>query len=137
MDNEIRPAVKGCLLGRTAMGDECKNCAKCGWNPTVTARRKATRRRNESERLEIVRLREARPHTAPDPDGWYSVKWALPELLERVIVTDGVFVGEAYFGANGWTRFGKTLPAQELGIFKPIAWMPMPLPYGRKGKEAI
>lgn len=79
-----------------------------------------------------MRLREARAHTAPDQDGWYSVKWALPELLERVIVTDGVFVGEAYWGAEGWTRFGKPLPARELGIFKPIAWMPMPLPYGRK-----
>ena len=132
MDNTIRPAVAGCLLGRTGMGDECTDCSKCGWNPTVSERRKRTRRQNEKERLEVMRLREARAHTAPDSDGWYSVKWALPELMERVIVTDGVFVGEAYWGPEGWTRFGKHLPASELGIFKPIAWMPLPLPYGRQ-----
>lgn len=134
MTDEKKTAMAGCLLGRTIMGDECQDCSKCGWNPSVTAARKEKRRKHEQERLEILRLREARAHTAPDQDGWYNVKWALPEMMERVIVTDGVFIGEAYFGASGWTRFGKTLPAQELGIFKPIAWMPLPKPYERKRK---
>lgn len=134
MKNTERPAAEGCLLGRKVMGDKCENCQACGWNPKVAAARKEARRKRESERVEILRLREARAHTAPDQDGWYNVKWALPEMMERVIVTDGVFIGEAYFGASGWTRFGKTLPAQELGIFKPIAWMPLPKPYGRKRK---
>lgn len=123
-----KAAAAGCLLGHTAMGDQCEDCAKCGWNPKVAEARKETRRRNERQQLEILRLREARSHTLPDQDGWYSVKRALPEMMERVIVTDGVFVGEAYFGSGGWTRAGKTLPAAELGIFKPIAWMPLPLP---------
>lgn len=132
MKNTERPAVSGCLLGYKEMPEICDDCARCGHNPKVAAARKEARRKRESERLEVMRLREARAHTAPDSEGWYSVKWALPELMERVIVTDGVFVGEAYFGANGWTRFGKALPAKELGIFKPIAWMSLPLPYGRK-----
>ena len=128
MDNTVRPAVSGCLLGRTGMGDECADCSKCGWNPNVTNARKAERRRREKERVDVAALQAARAHTLPDQDGWISCRWALPELTERVIVTDGVFVGEAYLGANGWTRFGTELPSRELGVFAPVAWMPLPQP---------
>lgn len=133
MDNEIRPAVEGCLLGRTGMGDECEDCSRCGWNPKVANKRKAERRRREKTRTEVAALQAARAHTLPDQNGWIRCRWALPALMERVIVTDGVFVGEAYLGVNGWTRFGAVLPSREIGVFGPVAWMPLPQTPGRKG----
>lgn len=137
MGNTARAAVTGCLLGNQTMEERCQDCARCGWNPKVANARKEERRKHERERLEILRLRDARAHEAPDQNGWYSIKKAMPELMERVIVTDGVFVGEAYFGPSGWTREGKTLPAAALGIARPTAWMPLPIPDpGRKGKGA-
>ena len=52
----------------------------------------------------------------------------LPDPGERVIVTDGVFVGEAYLSKGGiWLRYGMEMVDRRTGIFPPVAWMPLPV----------
>ena len=64
---------------------------------------------------------------------WISVKDELPDLGERVIVTDGVFVGEAYLNSKRkWIRYNGTAIGdgdveQLLGI-EITHWLPMPVP---------
>ena len=64
---------------------------------------------------------------------WISVKDELPDFGERVIVTDGVFVGEAYLNSNGkWIRYCGSFyedgDLEELLGIKITHWMPMPIP---------
>lgn len=58
---------------------------------------------------------------------WRSAQSDPPERGERVIVTDGVFVGEAYLNSNGkWIRYDR----QDVEWFfesKITHWMPMPV----------
>lgn len=64
---------------------------------------------------------------------WISVKDELPDFGERVIVTDGVFVGEAYLKSNRkWTRYY----GEDIGeLFGNMThWLPMPVP-PKKEKE--
>ena len=58
---------------------------------------------------------------------WRSAQSDPPERGERVIVTDGYFVGEAYLQSNGkWLRyFGDDL--KELFGTEITHWMPMPV----------
>lgn len=122
-----RAAVSGCLLGRVVMVDACEDCMRCGWNPNVAAERKAQIRSGQIKERERIRLTAARKTAYPDADGWFSVRRALPDPGERVIVTDGVFVGEAYLGKGGtWKRYGADMVGRVTGIFPPVAWRPMP-----------
>ncbi len=112
-----------CTLGRSACGD----CSRCGWNSVVAARRKRDIRRGVRSARERERLTAARKTAVPDGAGWYSARKALPEPGERVIVTDGAFVGEAYMSQGGaWLRYGVEMVDRKLGIFPPVAWMPLP-----------
>lgn len=53
---------------------------------------------------------------------WISVKERLPEKGERILVTNGASVGEAYMNLQGkWMRFGS-----ELVWMTPTHWMPLP-----------
>ena len=53
---------------------------------------------------------------------------ALPDPGERVIVTDGVFVGEAYLSKGGvWLRYGMEMVDRRTGIFPPVVWMQLPV----------
>lgn len=125
--NEERPKESDCLLGALALIDHCEDCAICGWNPKVEAMRKSQIRRGVVKEQERIRLTAARKTAYPDANGWFSVKKALPDPGERVIVTDGVFVGEAYLGKNGtWKRYGMDMVSRMTGIFPPIAWRPLP-----------
>ena len=58
---------------------------------------------------------------------WISVKDDLPDFGERIIVTDGVFVGEAWLNkSKKWIRYD-----QDVEWFfksKITHWMPMPIP---------
>ena len=55
---------------------------------------------------------------------WISVEERLPNKIERVLVTDGMFVCEAWLSLYGsWMRIGS-----ELRIVTPTHWMPMPEP---------
>lgn len=62
---------------------------------------------------------------------WLPVKYT-PLKGERVIVTDGTFVGEAYLNSNGkWIRYCGSLygdgDIEELLGIKITHWMPMPI----------
>ena len=55
-------------------------------------------------------------------NNWISVKDRLPDPGERVLVSNGKMVMEAYRTIYGnWERFGTRLFCME-----PIEWMPMP-----------
>lgn len=63
---------------------------------------------------------------------WRSAQSDPPERGERVIVTDGVFSGEAYLNSNGkWIRYCGSLygdgDLEELLGIKIANWMPMPV----------
>ena len=63
---------------------------------------------------------------------WIPVKDELPDFGERVIVSDGVFSGEAYLNSNGkWIRYCGSLygdgDLEELLGIKITHWMPMPI----------
>lgn len=93
----------------------------------MAAERKCRIRHGKIKEQERIRLTAARKTAYPDADGWYSVKRALPDPGERVIVTDGVFVGEAYLGKNGtWKRYGVDMVSRVTGIFPPVAWRELP-----------
>ena len=107
-----RKKVGGCTLGSYALDVKCEDCSRCGWNPAVDAERKRNIRRGVIREKERVRLTAARKTAVPDRAGWYNARRALPDPGERVIVTDGVFVGEAYLSKGGvWLRHGDGRPA--------------------------
>lgn len=123
-----RKKVDGCVLGSYALDVKCEDCSRCGWNPAVDAERKRNIRRGVIREKERVRLSAARKTAVPDRAGWYNARRALPDPGERVIVTDGVFVGEAYLSKGGiWLRYGMEMVDRRTGIFPPVAWMPLPV----------
>lgn len=59
---------------------------------------------------------------------WVSVKDALPERGERVLTTDGAFVGEMYINARGqWQRYNVNHHALLMAL-DILYWMPLPAP---------
>lgn len=69
---------------------------------------------------------------------WISVKDELPECGKRVIVTDGVFVGEAYLnGNNKWIRYYCGFfdgDMERILETKMTHWLPMPVPPKKEEK---
>lgn len=58
---------------------------------------------------------------------WISVKDDLPDFGERVIVTDGVFVGEAWLNkSKKWIRYDRH-DVEWFFESKITHWMPMPV----------
>ncbi len=66
---------------------------------------------------------------------WISVNDRLPENGERVLATDGAFVGEFYISDRGqWKRYN--VNRHELLMALDILWwMPLPEPPMRKGEN--
>ena len=63
---------------------------------------------------------------------WISVEERLPEAGERVLTTDGAFVGEMYINKRGqWQRYN--VNNQSLRMALDILWW-MPLPEPPKGE---
>ena len=123
-----RKKVDGCMLGSYALDVKCEDGSRCGWNPAVDAERKRNIRRGVIREKERVRLSAARKTAVPDRAGWYNARRALPDPVERVIVTDGVLGGEAYLSKGGiWLRYGMEMVDRRTGIFPPVAWMPLPV----------
>lgn len=67
--------------------------------------------------------------TITPPNEWVSVDERLPEPGERVLASNGSFVGEAYMASNGtWMR-------HDGFPWEVDAWMPMPDRRPPEGKE--
>ena len=76
-------------------------------------------------RLEDIALQP----TLTPPNEWVSVEDAAPDPGERVLATDGIFVGEAYMAINGaWMR-------HDGFPWKVDAWIPLPEPPDRRPPE--
>lgn len=113
-NQEIMQALRCCVCGAP-----CENC------PAVNSKRCYTEVHTDAadaiERLtaENKALREQVPQ-------WINVEDRLPEPGTRVIVTDGVFVGEAYrtYG-NTWRRYNGITMQACIGS-EPTHWMPLP-----------
>ena len=57
---------------------------------------------------------------------WISVNDRLPEAGERVLATDGAFVGEMYINKRGrWQRYNVNDSAL-LMVLDVLWWMPLP-----------
>lgn len=72
--------------------------------------------------------------TLTPPNEWISVKNKKPELGERVLATDGAFVGEGYMDCYGvWCRpNGMRWNMLESEV---THWMPLPAPPDRRPPE--
>lgn len=58
---------------------------------------------------------------------WISIDDRLPQLGERVLATDGWFVGEAYrHKAKGWMRACSAYSWQKPTLGTVTHWMPLP-----------
>ena len=67
---------------------------------------------------------------------WVSVEDTVPDPGERVLATDGIFVGEAYrSSANSWFRH-TGFPWRNGVTGRTVRfWMPLPAPYDRRPPE--
>lgn len=60
---------------------------------------------------------QGEPHCSGGNDHWIRVECESPKIGQRVIATDGVFVGEVYYTHAGtYSRLGK----------RTTHWMPLP-----------
>ena len=78
-------------------------------------------------------------HSAPTltpPNEWVSVEDTVPDPGERVLATDGIFVGEAYrSSANSWFRH-TGFPWRDGVTGRTVRfWMPMPSSPERRPPE--
>ncbi len=67
---------------------------------------------------------------------WISVKERLPKAGERVLATDGYFVGEFFLNRRGqWQQYiaNNYLP---MAAFDILHWMPLPEPPKEEGEDA-
>ena len=67
--------------------------------------------------------------TLTPPNEWVSVEDTVPDPGERVLATDGIFVGEAYrSSANSWFRH-TGFPWRDGVTGRTVRfWMPLPAP---------
>ena len=78
---------------------------------------------------------QAMPTLTP-PNEWVSVEDTVPDPGERVLATDGIFVGEAYrSSANSWFRH-TGFPWRDGVTGRTVRfWMPLPAPPNRRPLE--
>ena len=76
----------------------------------------------------LVDLIDNQPTLTP-PNEWVSVEDTVPDPGERVLATDGIFVGEAYrSSANSWFRH-TGFPWRDGVTGRTVRfWMPLPAP---------
>ena len=77
---------------------------------------------------ELQDILEEMPTLTP-PNEWVSVEDTVPDPGERVLATDGIFVGEAYrSSANSWFRH-TGFPWRDGVTGRTVRfWMPLPAP---------
>ena len=78
---------------------------------------------------------QAMPTLNP-PNDWVSVEDTVPDPGERVLATDGIFVGEAYrTSADSWHRH-TGFPWRDCVTGRTVkCWMPLPTPPDRRPPE--
>ena len=83
----------------------------------------------------IAQIVDTQPTLTP-PNEWVSVEDTVPDPGERVLATDGIFVGEAYrSSANSWFRH-TGFPWGEGAMGGTVRfWMPLPAPPDRRPQE--
>lgn len=74
--------------------------------------------------------------TLTPPNEWVSVEDTVPDPGERVLATDGIFVGEAYrTSADSWHRH-TGFPWRDGVTGRTVKyWMPLPAPPDRRPPE--
>ena len=84
---------------------------------------------NEEQAKAYFWARKALQSTLTPPNEWVSVEDAVPDPGERVLATDGIFVGEAYSSsANSWFRHAG-FPWRDGVTGRTVRfWMPLPAP---------
>lgn len=83
-----------------------------------------TAKHQEACAMAIAALRAQQDQESKPLNGWISVKDRLPRCGDKVIITDGVFVSEAFLSIrHKWVRDGFDWIASEI-----THWMPMPEP---------
>ena len=66
---------------------------------------------------------------------WISVKERLPKAGERVLATDGYFVGEFFLNRRGqWQRYNVNNYLL-MAAFDILHWMPLPEPPNEEGEN--
>ena len=77
---------------------------------------------------DVILQRDDMPTLTP-PNEWVSVEDTVPDPGERVLATDGIFVGEAYrSSANSWFRH-TGFPWRDGVTGRTVRfWMPLPAP---------
>lgn len=81
---------------------------------------------NEEQAKAYFWARKALQSTLTPPNEWVSVENAVPDPGERVLATDGTFVGEAYrTSANTWYRH-TGFPWRDCLQSIVTLWMPLP-----------
>ena len=85
---------------------------------------------------EGIRLLIERQPTLTPPNEWVSVEDAVPDPGERVLATDGIFVGEAYrTSADSWHRH-TGFPWRDGVTGRTVKyWMHLPEPPNRRPPE--
>ena len=81
-----------------------------------------------------IRLLIERQPTLTPPNEWVSVEDAVPDPGERVLATDGIFVGEAYrTSADSWHRH-TGFPWRDGVTGRTVKyWMLLPAPPAKEG----
>ena len=84
---------------------------------------------NEEQAKAYFWARKALQPTLIPPNEWVSVEDTVPDPGERVLATDGIFVGEAYrSSANSWFRHAR-FPWRDGVTGRTVRfWMPLPAP---------
>ena len=113
-------------MARAIDADELEK--KFGYGPNDTEEERAF---NQAARKIIREMLTLTP-----PTEWVSVKDAVPDPGERVLATDGIFVGEAYrSSANSWFRH-TGFPWMDGVTGRTVRfWMPMPSSPDRRPPE--
>lgn len=91
---------------------------------------------NEEQAKAYFWARKALQPTLTQPNEWVSVEDTVPDPGERVLATDGIFVGEAYrSSANSWFRH-TGFPWRDGVTGRTVRfWMPMPSSPDRRPPE--
>lgn len=87
---------------------------------------------HDNEHRHFLAMIDAAPTADVSPDTkWINVKERLPKAGERVLATDGYFVGEFFLNRRGQWQLNNYL---FMAAFDILHWMPLPEPPNEEGE---